>query len=439
MKYNLGLVGHPLIIEQTKDIINENFSNINICSIPIIHNTELDAVNKKINTHTLDGLLFIGKSLHHLFLSKYNIELPSRYIEKSKTEIYKVLLKASYVNGYNLRNISIDYVKFDFLYRLYNSLGINDFHKCNINIININDNDENLIDSILQQHINNYHANKSLCITYYTEIYLKLNSLGIPTAYIPIDEENIIKNIDALHLIKNTIVKNGQIVILITLSNLEEHFVIDNIEHSVLLEYNRIAEEVFWFAKKLKGSSIRVENKKYYIYCNSEDFERETEFLSKLDVLDAISEKQLFYASIGVGYGSNNEIASKHATIANIRSTNEKKNSAYVMFDESKIVGPLLASNSLMTNRESIFDLRLNRIARESSISINTIYKIDAYINHCNKKCLTSNDISTELNITQRSANRIISKLLESGFIKNLGNKSNGRKGRPIAVYEFLF
>lgn len=228
-----------------------------------------------------------------------------------------------------------------------------------------------------------------------------------------------------------------QVAITINISNLKENLIINNSHHSVVLEYNRIMEEVFWLAERLDGAYSFNGSKSYTIFCSREGFEYESEYLSKINILDTIAENQVVYASIGVGYGRSFKEAIKHSVIANIKAANEKRNCAYISYEPDKLAGPLLPANESPELDSTVFDARLEQIASRSSINIDTIYKINSALKSGNN--YTSSEVAQIIGVTRRSANRIVAKLEGSGFAEPMSNKSNGGRGRPSRIIRFLF
>lgn len=80
----------------------------------------------------------------------------------------------------------------------------------------------------------------------------------------------------------------------------------------------------------------------------------------------------------------------------------------------------------------------LYRISVNSGVSLEYIQKICLYTSNKKTSILTSSQLSNSLQVTRRTANRIMNKLVSSEFAKDLMLK-DGSKGRPSKAIEILF
>lgn len=440
MQYSLAIIGHPEVNIQMDELISNTMSGIIVNQIDVVSEKDIYKAQEQIKNIKCDGLLFCAEDIYYIFKNKFNIEIPSAFLKHSRQELCKSLFNIGYIYKNDLSDISIDYVNYDYVLNTLKYLGIPNYKDYKIHSIPTNLTDIDLVEHIYNEHIKHYNLHNCVCVTYFTEVYNRLNTNKIPTVYVSPDKEDIIKNINHLRAtsIRRKRNVNNHVIIYITLSNLNEHIILNNSEHSVISENYRIAEEIFWFAEKLNGTSITVDSKKHYIFTDSDSFEKQTGYFSSLSIMEKIAQKSIMHCSIGVGYAKNQKLAMKHAQIGNIRAANENQNAAYIVYDANKIAGPMLASNNQRLSSNKIYDLKIDRIAEKSSLSINTIYSIFGYMKSEKTSNLSSNDIALALNVTQRSANRVIAKLLDADAIELAGQKSDGGKGRPINIYKFL-
>lgn len=84
------------------------------------------------------------------------------------------------------------------------------------------------------------------------------------------------------------------------------------------------------------------------------------------------------------------------------------------------------------------FSFDLEKISNESEILAKHIFKIAALLASKKDPVFTSKDLASGLNLTRRSANRIMDKLVKSGYARKI--RSNGQStGRPQKCIEILF
>jgi len=443
MKYILGLIGHPNLNEDIEKIINKYFDNVTVYKIPIIDSKDINVIITRTSfiKNKCDGLLFTGEDIYQLFFSKTKTSLQSDYLDYKRTEIIKTLFRANISKSNSHCNISIDSISYKEVKSIYDELGINSEGKSQIITIPTDINDNNILENTTSSHISNHEQFDSTCITFFTETRDVLNKLNIPCYRVGINKNELIRKVSRL-ITKSDIPptnNTNNIAIVITLSDLKEHVILENTEHNILTEYNKISEIIFWFSEKLNGAYIPNDQRKYIIFCNRDNYETVTEFSSQLEVLNKISTRNFFYCNIGIGYGENVREAIKHATIAQIRSTKERKSTSYVMYSKDKITGPLFPSVYNDKKNNPIYDVKLAEVAENSGININTIYKLHNHIVRTGEGEQTARNISTALGITTRSTNRLLEKLIRSEYIIIAGKKSLGGKGRPQRIFRFIF
>lgn len=443
MTYILGLVGHPDTNKDVKAVITGHFDNIQIIEINVVDDTDIDRI--KMNTHLIEkkcmGILFTARDIYHLFYSRTKIKITSAFLEDNKSEILKTLFKVNNGGNTDVANISIDTISFDEIKDIYNELDLIKSRNCQILIIPFELSGSDLVERITSAHKENYDKFGSTCITFFSETKKRLENCSIPILKVGINKDEVIRKINELVAKTHNVTdeNRNRVAIIIMLSGLKEHLILNDSEHNVVAEYNRISEAVFWFSEKVDGAYIPNDQRKYIIFCNKTNYENETDFSADIDVLNEISKKNYFNCNMGIGYGKSDREAIKNATIAQIKSAKDKRSSAYIVYKKDMVIGPLLPSNALHTRNNTIYDIKLNEIASRSQIGINTIYKLFSIINKSGETDYTSRDISGHLGITIRSTNRLFAKLIKSGYIKMVGEKSTGEKGRPIRVFRFLF
>lgn len=441
MNFNLGLVGHPDINLRIKEIVEKHFKSLTLHIVGVTGEEDLEEGVKRVQriSRVCHGILYTARDIHYIFNNKLDHSIPNIYVEGSKGSIYRALLQGSYHMEADIKKVSIDSLTHREVGEVYEDLGIDSKRECSIKIITPSCIQRGFIKEVISHHLKNYRYDNSLCITQISAVRDALKKKGIEAILMEPQREQIIEAVNNL-ISRGTLGgerDSDQVAITINISNLKENLIINSSHHSVILEYNRIMEEVFWFAERVEGAYSSNGSKSYTIFCNREAFEHETRHFSRLSILDSIAENQVVYTSIGVGCGRNFKEAIKHSVIASIRAGKERRNSAYVAYEAEKLAGPLLPSNDVSDYSSVIFDSRLEHIASSSSINIDTIYRISSALKECNN--YTSSEVAQIIGVTRRSANRLIEKLEKGGFVECICKKSNGSRGRPSRIVRFLF
>lgn len=412
----------------TVEIASEQYMSKYIATVKKLHNN-------------CNAILYTNQILHDIFNHYILHKIPNTTIQVDHQELLRALLKASIDLNTDVRTLSIDTISYNDIRHTYDLLDIKDSSRLSITTVSIDYLKSDFIQNIASTHIHNHLHNNALIITDITEVAYRLKQKDYSVILLNRSVDSILRAVKNLITKSNIAIQrqNKIAVITISLSMPSENFILESTQHSLILAYNRIAESVFWFAEKVSGCFIAISRKQYCIFCDSKILEAHTEDYTKLQLLDAITEKQLLSVFVGIGYGKNHRDAMKLSTIAHSRATTQIESRAYVMYNSKEIVGPILPSNQKNNMDSALFDIKLSKISKDASISIDTIYKIQAMIAHTKRQEYTTESISEHLNISTRTVNRLLEKLENAGYLEVIGRKSRGGKGRPSRVFRFIF
>ena len=100
-----------------------------------------------------------------------------------------------------------------------------------------------------------------------------------------------------------------------------------------------------------------------------------------------------------------------------------------------KIRGPLLKVEEL--EYKSVSDEKIKNIADEIGISPIYLEKIKGMIKKQKKDSFTSIEIAKILNITPRSVNRIVKKIIEKDYAESVQVENSVTAGRPRRIIKF--
>jgi hypothetical protein len=205
-----------------------------------------------------------------------------------------------------------------------------------------------------------------------------------------------------------------------------------------MLEINIASQYIALFCQKLEGALYTINNNKYVIICNSKRLELLTEDFKNIELLSQIHIDTRFVVNIGIGYGDSLSVAKKHSLIACNRSSLYGNDTAFIMYNQNNIVGPI-KNDQITPIDEKMYTERLIEISNNSKLSINTVYKIDCIVKQSKKREFTARELALELGVTVRTANRIILKLEDTKYLTEVGKHIIESKGRPSRIIKILF
>lgn len=281
----------------------------------------------------------------------------------------------------------------------------------------------------LQEYLKKYRNKEINCVfTAFGYIYSVLREMNIPVYRIQatnIEIENEFKYLlNRIELINNKKDKIGIEIIKIdsTTSSLDS-----NLENKMKIE-----KKLLEYSKDVEGKIQVSDNKEYMIISNIEMLKNKEnlgQVLKLKEEVKAQGEKLI----VGIGEGNTIFQAEKNARIALKLSSNKEGNIFYS--NGNKIKGPLLDSKEIEYKKVS--NERIKNIAEEIGISPIYLEKIKGMIAREKKNEFTSMEIARILNITPRSVNRILKKIIEKNYAENIRMESLITAGRPRRVVKF--
>ena len=144
---------------------------------------------------------------------------------------------------------------------------------------------------------------------------------------------------------------------------------------------------------------------------------------------------------MGVGFGYTALAAGKHAQLAFTQSCEAGGNVCYIVREDQSVFGPVAstASHAYDKYQITITNPDLLEQAEKMGMSASYMNKIMSRVARYNQLEYTANDLSEILDITLRSANRILLKWIDAGLVSIIGEEKPTRHGRPRRVYRLNF
>ena len=155
-----------------------------------------------------------------------------------------------------------------------------------------------------------------------------------------------------------------------------------------------------------------------------------SEFLSLFQSLEG-------KAKIAFGYGVSIVDATENANLGLNLIKESDGHSFYVLDSNKKLYGPYPQSDAKIEMKNT--EPKLVEMAEKTKLSPSNISKLVHYSQTRQTKQFTANDLALYLNVSRRTAERTIKKLVECNYAKIIGEEMTYHQGRPRALYEFNF
>lgn len=442
MNFKLAVIGHASSVEEIEEIVKHKFTNMDVFKIECNDDEDVEhavAELKKI-INQCNGILYTRKEPYKLLSSRIEHNVTVRYADIDTSNFIHSLLRASFHFGADITRVSVDTLDYASIIRAYHSLGI-PTESVSPQIVPIDTNSSHFVQRAQEEHIKNVQSGLSdVCTTNIRQVSEYLTEKNIPCVLIAPSAETYIYEIRRI-LLSHKLRKlneNNIACVSISVSPRDNFYVFHHTVLQEVLDLNKIAETIAIFAQKIDGALITLSNMEYILMCNSSNLEITTENFARLDILTSVYTNTAHVLSIGIGYGDTAKIAKANAVVGMHQSKMEGGNRAYVVYSPDDMFGPI-EPNETNNRKPNIFDSQLEQIAETSGLSVNSVFKIDCLVKQKNKRNFTSIELAKEIGVSVRTANRIIVKLEQCGYIVEVGRHVISERGRPTRVVKVVF
>lgn len=286
------------------------------------------------------------------------------------------------------------------------------------------------IDEIVDAHTK--HAEQgAFPITTIASVYISLCERNIECRYlIPTKQEMIVAFERVLLASKGRQNKESQIV-----------YGIIQFEPFTKQVQSKVEQILHYFTQQLDGHLIMLNPLQYSFITTRGQLERETLGYKHLPLLSRFKEELQINCTIGIGFGINAYDSGRHAKQALYQANENGPNLCYIVREDNSVIGPI--DTTVFINYEQyplvITDLKLLERAEKAGMSASYISKLMGRIMKHQKLVYTADELAQTLNITLRSANRILLKWLDAGLVDIIGEEKVAHRGRPRRIYYIQF
>ncbi|MEG6584849.1 GTP cyclohydrolase [Dendrosporobacter sp. 1207_IL3150] len=432
-KINIAVVGPSDSVALICDVAQEKADKINI--LPFIYQDapEVPDIIAQ-NDDRVDAWLFSGKVPHMYALKSNKTSKPLLYIPHTGSSLYRVLIQILYIERLEIDRISFDTFSAKEIEETFTDISL-DMPEYYTNEYS---------GTISGEELTKYHydlwqdSKTSIAVTCFHSSFRKLKQLGIPAFRIWPTRSNIRSMLStAINKVEAARFKGGQIAI--------HHIVIggyDDFVREAASGYDAKRKELqlydilIKYTEAVKGSILMHDNGRYTIYSTRGSVEEVTKSFTTIPVHEDITQKLAINVSGGIGFGQTAHAADQnaHAALGLARQAGDGK--WMVVLDNKVALGPL---NSAVHIKYEIRceNKDVRKLAEQLNVSITTINKLIAVFTKLENKVVNADDIALYLNITTRSARRLLGNLVDNDFAELVGEEGVG-KGRPRKLYQVL-
>ncbi|MCC0643688.1 MULTISPECIES: hypothetical protein [unclassified Clostridioides] len=446
MKYKIGFLtasyflsdNFKHVLEELKDVCEVTFIELKgknyFNDLLRIYNEQVD----NFDAFVCSGIIPYSE----LTLKIENIKVPINFLKLDERDFYKYLFKLlNSQKDIDFTKSFMDFLREDNNY--YDIYSLMDSNNCPYTIKDFNIPQpvydfKKLNDKLLEIHLDLLKNNKiNISFTRNYVISCELNRLGYNCIYMVPSTESILNTFKSVinEITLKNLDKNKSATCIITINSSEYInddliFKNDEIQNQI---YNTILNSLS--TNGFYGVQVKKNDMKIEIHTTKEMLNNMTKDYTEFFISEDLKEIK-YSLNIGWGIGNTNIHAEQNARQANSKSASLGGNCTFIVNDTNNIIGPLYSNKNSNDLEESSI---ANKVASFIPLSNVNVSKIMSMINDRNSNNVSAEILSDYMNITLRSANRILSILYKAGIATIVNTKLDNQRGRPKKIYKVDF
>lgn len=381
----------------------------------------------------VQAILFTGPTNYNYTRNIVNPQVPWSFIPHTKSSIYQAIAEASIKYGSDADFVSVDSYEPELIYSAFTGLG-----KENIKILRPNRHysEANFEEGLLEFHRSNYKKNPStICFTNMEHIQEPLLSEGIPCVRFKPSDESIREQLADLRLQYLSSRESKGMFAVIALRytfRFDEESDLSLREWEKMEYMNSVRRQCYETALRINGAVFQQGIDAFFLVTSREmlfqGFIKGGEYMN---LISFASQAPGFDMRIAMGTGHNMMEAYSRCTMS--LNTAMEANSGKIFFADNEKPEILELGDVSKVKPAAI----ILEMSRKSGVRTETMHRIREIQEACGGQ-VTSSILSQQLGINVRSANRIIAKLENAGYITLTGKNTKG-KGRPQRILRISF
>lgn len=380
---------------------------------PYIYTNPQDSADLVKEMKPCDVLFFSGELPYYFSKkSREKLPIPSLYLATDEMSITSSFLSILYKKQVLPERLSIDIIDFAVVSNVFHEM---EFELVPSQILEYRPMVENQFDlnKIVDFHLSLWNKKKvDLALTSIHAVHDRLQSLGVPAITIRDPKISLIKGLQNA--------KNKARLYKSEASQVGVGYVLADISQ----------EQIHALAHEIHASYQQVNKKLFILYTTRGDIEM---LIENTFLYDLIESHNSFL--FGFGYGPTITEAERNAHTALEFSKKERVDKCgHILTEEKELLGPF--PHEIRQYRLKNDDIQLFEVAKQTKLSPANLTKIIEFSKSRQYLHFTSADLAEYLQLTRRSAERIIKKLHDHGYVKIVGEEMIYKQGRPRAIYQ---
>lgn len=378
-----------------------------------------------------NAILFTGCAIESYISGVYEMKRPHAAIEKSIISVSGAFLEMQKANM-EIDAFSIDVVETQVIEDLLDAF--------QIKARNIYS--SSFKPGVAEQEYVNWHmqlqkeGKTNVALTAFAWVYNRLKENGFHVIYLEPTRAMVRL---ALERLKSQYVLNkaeySQIAVEIL--QLTNHNRLRESYYTGMLEKTDVEKEIIRYVESVQGSLFPFGRREYIVFTNAGTV-RENGNQNRILELQETVQKLGIKLNVGLGTGVTAYEAETNARKALEYTLKKGKQEVYAIDAKDILTGPIGRERQLQYELISS-DPKIQKISQETGLSANSILKIMAIAEVRKSFIFDAHELAGCLEVTPRSARRIMNKIIEAGYGKVYAKETTVSGGRPKTVIQILF
>ncbi|MEI3895653.1 MULTISPECIES: transcriptional regulator [Bacillus] len=414
MMIKIAVVGSKEFMETLLPVAHK-LEEIEIDPYIYLHPAESSELLKRLKP--CDVIFFSGALPYYMAKEiREQLRIPSTYLQQDETTVASSILSVMYHQGIQPHKISIDLVDRSFIINVFQDIGIKESPQVFDYENMLWSKDE--INRVIDFHVAKYQSGEAqLALTSIHAVYDELQKIGIPSKRMIDPKQSIIHGLKDAK-IKAELAKSHSATVgacMISSLELREGFL----------------EQLDVISKELRGSFKKIDEMTFILYTTRGDIES----IIKTNMINNLFASIEGTIAIGFGYGKTVKEAEQNAKIAQgFAKNNPIDHCFYILTSDKELFGPFPKEQRVQSLKND--NPVLMKIAKETKLSPANLSKIIQFSQSHPSLKFTAADLSEYLQVTRRSTERLLKKLVDYGYAHICGEEMPYQQGRPRAIYE---
>lgn len=428
--FRITVIGSVETTDKVKEVAKEFDDKIEFEFLKYMDKEETLALTK-IAQENSDLIVYSGMVPYNIAEKAGILRKPAIYIQRNGTSLYQAFWKIR-DDAMPFSNMSVDALYIDEIKEAAGEL--------DIRIDNIYVNDRQVVidssyDKLISFHLDLWQSGKiDIALTGFSKVFHELRKLGVP-CYRLIPTKSLIRNNlkDAISLRLIEKAEDTQTAVQIIKLRIDDGEMDADI---IRAELESILDK---YARENLGSLYSESLDEFLIFTNKGSL------VSKSNCFDIRKELSFYHhntiLSSGIGYGDNVREAENKARIALKHALEKTYSCIYLVDNNNRVTGPISSNKeeNITFDLSAGKDDKIRGIAEKTGLSPVYVSKLQNLMEKLDQNILDVHSVKDFFGINERSARRILGKLVESGAAEVKYTESKAKTGRPRKKYKINF